>query len=547
MNSRVKFSLVPSLLALSLMLAGCAVTPQPLEQQEVNHRAKSDRQILFASQEPLTGPLTLHQAMARAIKYNLNNRIQLVEEMVASGQMDAAFYSMLPGINANAAINHRNRYSATTSESISTGRESLELSKSQEKTRTTSGAMFYWNLLDFGVGYTQLHQQGDQYLSAIERRRRAIQDVLRDVNQAYWQALSAETLQKPTEELLSEARKALDDSVKLEKKGLQPADKAMDYQQELLERIRQLLALRKQLDTAKTRLASLINLEPGSSFTLDKSEAGKHTLPPVAGNLTTLEEMAMAHRPELRERDYQKRVAALEARKALLRLLPGIEINLSQNYDSNKYMHWNNWGEASLRISYNLLNLFSAKTSLKNAETQMELEEARRLALAAAVLAQVHLSNQQYYHAREELTVAENLHSLNKRRMERSQAAQKANNSDPLEVIRNKANALLSEIQKDMANAEAQNSLGMIYHAVGKDPLPDNPEELEVASLAKLLENQWKSIFEPQTDKQQETKPTSGKQVNRYSVKLVPRPGPEGTAPLFDQVLSLGLPAFQTK
>lgn len=517
MKSCRKSLLVTHSLVVSLVLGGCAIQPQPLEQQEVEQRAKADRGVLFTSQEPLSGPLTLHQAMARAIKYNLNNRIQLVEEMAANGQFDAAFFGMLPGMNVNVAKNYRSEYSATTSESIRTGQESLELSKSQELTRNTAGAMFYWNLLDLGVGYTQLTQQGDQYLSSIERRRRALQDVLRDVNQAYWQALSAETLMKPVEELLVEARKALEDSINLEKKGLQPADKAMDFQQELLERIRQLLALRKQLDMSKTRLASLINLEPGTTFALDPADRKKHTLPAITTRIRDLEEMAMTHRPELRERDYQKRVASLEARKALLRLLPGLELNLSENYDSNKYLHWKSWGEASVRLSYNIVNLFSANTTLANADLQVGLEEARRMALAAAVLAQVHMAVQQYGHSKEELGVADDLFTLNNRRMERAKAAEKAESSEPLEVIRRKVGAILAEVQKDIAAAEAQNSLGMVYHAIGRDPLPEHPETLDVATLVGLLENQYKMVFEVPA------KPVAGEPLPAAPVEEKPR------------------------
>ena len=33
---------------------------------------------MFKAQEPLTEPLTMHQAMARAVKYNLQQRLGLM-------------------------------------------------------------------------------------------------------------------------------------------------------------------------------------------------------------------------------------------------------------------------------------------------------------------------------------------------------------------------------------------------------------------------------------------------------------------------------------
>ena len=40
-------------------------------------------------------------------------------------------------------------------------------------------------------------------------------------------------------------------------------------------------------------------------------------------------------RPELREQDYQARISAAETRKAMLRLLPGLEFSAGGHYDSN--------------------------------------------------------------------------------------------------------------------------------------------------------------------------------------------------------------------
>ena len=53
---------------LALAISGCAVTSQPIERSASQQRAQSDLQAMFADQEPLSGPLTLHEAMARAVK-----------------------------------------------------------------------------------------------------------------------------------------------------------------------------------------------------------------------------------------------------------------------------------------------------------------------------------------------------------------------------------------------------------------------------------------------------------------------------------------------
>src|ERR1700753_103061 len=49
-------------------LAGGAVKPDPLTDQERMTQTAADRVAMFGSQEPLTGPLTLDQAFSRALK-----------------------------------------------------------------------------------------------------------------------------------------------------------------------------------------------------------------------------------------------------------------------------------------------------------------------------------------------------------------------------------------------------------------------------------------------------------------------------------------------
>ena len=89
------------------------------------------------------------------------------------------------------------------------------------------------------------------------------------------------------------------------------------------------------------------------------------TLPPVpaidAINLQAMDDLdamdlaALKNRPELREEDYRRKISVLEARRALLSILPGIDLNLSSNHDSNKFLYHNSWTEATGTISFNLM------------------------------------------------------------------------------------------------------------------------------------------------------------------------------------------------
>lgn len=157
---------------LALVVSGCAVTSQPIDRSVSEQRAKSDLQNMYKDQEPLKGPLTLHEAMARAVKYNLEGRLKIMEEALAKRQLDLASFDMLPRMALSAGYAGRNNVSASSSRSVETGSQSLEPSTSQDRDRRVADLTMVWNVLDFGVSYINAKQQGDQRLIVQERRRR---------------------------------------------------------------------------------------------------------------------------------------------------------------------------------------------------------------------------------------------------------------------------------------------------------------------------------------------------------------------------------------
>ncbi len=117
--------------ALAAMLAGCAVTPEPLSVGTLADYATDKRARVTAHQEPLSGPLTLHEAMARAIKYNLDKEVEVMQILLAERQLRVAHYSKLPGIVAGSGYADRNNYSGGSSVRLvgptSVGAEVLDL------------------------------------------------------------------------------------------------------------------------------------------------------------------------------------------------------------------------------------------------------------------------------------------------------------------------------------------------------------------------------------------------------------------------------------
>ncbi len=69
-------------------LAACSLTPEPMTPQDQIAQAIVDQQAMYASQEPVSGPIALDTAMARALKYNLQHRLALMQRALEDKLID---------------------------------------------------------------------------------------------------------------------------------------------------------------------------------------------------------------------------------------------------------------------------------------------------------------------------------------------------------------------------------------------------------------------------------------------------------------------------
>ena len=290
------------MLAVVAVVAGCSVTPKTLTQDEVRDRVKSDTERMYTDQAPITAPISMEEAVARALKYNLDYRLKKMESALAMGLTDHASYDMLPQLVASAGYRERSNYSGGTSIGILDGQVSDRPTSSDERSHSLRGIEFSWNALDFGVSYYRARQQGDQFLIAEERRRKVVQNLLQDVRAAYWRALGAQRLNAQADDILQRASLALSRSREAETQKIIPPGLALAYQRALLDATTLLNQRRQDLEFAKRELAALMNVLPGADFVL--AEAVETQLPVAPKDIGKLEEMSLLQRPELREEDF---------------------------------------------------------------------------------------------------------------------------------------------------------------------------------------------------------------------------------------------------
>ena len=175
-------------------MCGCSVTPQVLTEEEITMRVSQDLQNLTKDQDPIKGPIDLYEAMARALSYNLDTKVEVMKTLLAHQQLDVSHYNMLPRLVSNAVYDRRDNFSGARSRSLLTGQTSLEPSTSADLGVFTTDLTLSWDILDFGLSYVRAQQAADDVLIAEEVKRRVANRVIREVRSAYWRAVSAKRI-----------------------------------------------------------------------------------------------------------------------------------------------------------------------------------------------------------------------------------------------------------------------------------------------------------------------------------------------------------------
>ena len=437
--------------------------------------------------------MRLAEATARAIKYQAEHRQRRMEEAAAAAQLDVAQFDLLPKLTANAGYSTRSNdsfgFGFTPDGTIAT-----TPTASVERTRTTASVGFAWNLLDFGVSYYRARQLSDQKLIAAERRRKAVQTLMHDVRVAWWRAEAAERLLPAADRLLAEVDQAIDKTRFIEARKLLPPVQTATLRRALLDLSQQVAFRRADLSQAKIDLAVLVNAPPGGELRVATVAGDARQVPDLAADIEKLESLALQMRPEMAEEGYRSRISADEARKALVGLLPGISLELGRNYDSNRFLLNNTWTSAGVNVAFNLVKIFSLPALNRSEEAQRRADEARRQAMAMAVLAQTRLAAVRYALVADEFLIWDEAARDDDLIVQHLAAGEKVGIDNEIELIRARARAMASHINRDLAYANVQAGIARLFNSVGYDAVPQEDEVKAVAELSELVEMRFSAL-----------------------------------------------------
>lgn len=465
---------------LLLFISGCAVSPTPLDIDEMKKANSSDRTISTQDIPPITTPLTLEESIARALKYNLEHKVRVYEQALATGKLGADNFDMLPSLLSTAGYSWR-----SNNNSRETGGTPAV---SSERSHLTGDLNFYWSLLDFGLGYFNAKENSDRVMIALEQRRRVMHNLIQNVESAYWRAAAAEKLSKQVKATIMAGETALQNSRQISSGSYGDPGTALRYQRNLLENLRLLESINSELESAKVELTGLIAAPPGKQvpIALHESLNIKEFNTPV----NQLEELALLNNPDLRISHYESRIAVLETKRSILRLLPNLSFTSGAHLDDDYYLANQHWLDAGFQVSYNLFSIMSAPSKMHAAKMGVELSVVKRMAVQASLLTKLHVALQEYQDAKHLFKRADEIHRVDSQLAKLALSQEQSHTASKLTRISSDVTAILSEVRRFHSIARVRAAESRIRASVGLEPKIGNLDSIALAELTRYIATQ---------------------------------------------------------
>ena len=472
MNHKQNFKLLATSLAV-FTLAGCAnLKPEALQDADIVKQAQTVKGKQTAAVEAINGPLSLEEAIARAVKYNAERQVRIMEEAMAYGTLDLANFDMLPKFMANAGYRSRDSDLLTRLEDLDRPNQGPVggRTRSSERQATTTDLSFTWSLLDFGQSYYAAKQSGDRVMIATERRRKALHNLVQDVRTAYWRVVAAEKLGQSVRDTMQEAEAALKGSEAAESSAMRSPMEPLRFQRQLLENLRMLELVEHELSSARVELATLAALPSGSNFTVVEPQAQINTKW-LDMNPADMELQAVVNNPDMRESLYNARIARDEAKRAMLKMFPGITFSYGNRTTNDEYIVNQRWNEAGAQISFNLMGILSAPTAKRLADMGISMADQRQVATQMAIISQVHIARLNYANAAKQYMRADKIARVDSRMAEVVNARAKAESQSRQDSVAQQTASILSALRRYQALSNAQAAASRLQATLGLEPV----------------------------------------------------------------------------
>jgi outer membrane protein TolC len=480
--SRAKRSASAALCLIGSGLGGCSAPTNRLSNSDLMAVTGSLSETLQVLEEPLDGPLDVHHAVARALKYNLSIRTQELTAEIAFAKVRAESSSMLPNVVAES------RYYGRNVPSYSRSSSSLNYSTSSDAIGLTRDLTLSFNILDFGLSYIRTEQLADKAEKEREEVRRVATRVVEETRTEFsrtaaYEALIAQLdrLHPAVEQMLAESRKASHNN------DINPLV-SINYERDVLNLQRELNQLRVSLAGSAAQFRQVVGIPQSVPIQLRTTSRSKKT--PTAGDTPSADiAAALMNRHEIRQLLLDMRITEKEVHATILQLLPSISLSRGITQDSSSYLLNANWVSWGAKFAWNLMNLAKLPKDLDVVEAQMRVHRQQIVATAATIAMQVYVAHARVSAHRQSALDANTLASLQHRMLRQVRAASTVGTVAPQVLVKERLATLLADIRARLAEAELESASAAYATSIGASHVPDvNVHALSVSEIASVLQ-----------------------------------------------------------
>lgn len=453
-------------------------------------RIDTDMQTMYSNTpRKIEKPIDMYMAFALALKYNYTRRLVSYQQSMIEVGMSPQ--NRLPEIFSSAGYINTDNKTAMDSE--------LKLA---------------WNILDVSTVYYQSKDDWYQSSVAYEQSRKVIHNLMQETRVLYWKALSAQKMLPVIDNMIEYMTLDVDElnakTKDLAKEGKSLSVEELSKKRQYMEEVKKLSAIKRDLETAEVRLASLMGFHPSTEITLVGKEYGNFELPDIKSSLSEMEWVALTNRPELRVRDLVTNVDEVIASFKVFSN-PGDE---KYKTDANYYNRV--WSKKAKEIG---LAVFENVKDPK----YFEAESLRRQRMTTLVLTQVYVAWARYMSALEDYQISQELANASE------DIAEDTTISDGSRATKSQleaARAIEDEGKALLAYVDLQDALGNLYATLGMDAIPyymlnEKPSKIAVY-LRGVLEKWRKGEFLPDNRPYLLAVPAKRPPVNLSSSKWMP-------------------------
>jgi hypothetical protein len=144
-----------------------------------------------------------------------------------------------------------------------------------------------------------------------------------------------------------------------------------------------------------------------------------------------------------------------------------------------------------VNVALNLVKVFSLPALNRSEEAQKRADQARKQAVAIAVLTQTRIAAVRYTLVADEFLVWDEAARDDDLIAKYLASSEKVGIDTELELIRARARAMASHINRDLSYANLQASVARLYNSVGYDAVPQGDESKAIAELTQQVEERY--------------------------------------------------------